>query len=208
MLQKVTVIFLIFLFYAAAAFGQTCFHSDLSRSLDFEVRSQRFKTSGHELDSCIVTVEIIKKMNKSNRQIIRLTSRFVFEDAFTNCSNARSYVTGKNKNKQTVDNDYGDFVVADLNFDGREDVAIKNDSGGNAGPTYNFYLQDITGKFLLNTFMTERIEFFPKKFNKAKKTLVTYTHAGACRLGECIYLLEVSNNKWAQTSHRIIDICK
>jgi hypothetical protein len=55
------------------------------------------------------------------------------------CGAVRSYETGKNAHKAVVDNDYGDLVVADINFDGLADVVLKTDGGGNGGPYYTFY---------------------------------------------------------------------
>ena len=41
----------------------------------------------------------------------------------------------------------------DLNFDGKDDIAVKFDSGGNGRPFYSFYIQNMSKKFELNAFL-------------------------------------------------------
>ena len=43
----------------------------------------------------------------------------------------------------------------------KEDFAIKKDSGGNGGPLYEFYLQNVRQKFVKDDFLTNTLEFFP-----------------------------------------------
>ena len=188
--------------------GQTCIHKDLSTSFNFKTSIQRLKNGDHYMDSSIVKIAIINKSTLKTLQTIKLNPTFLFSNVFQSCKAVRSYLTKKNINIDALDNDYGDFIVADFNFDSKEDIAIKKDSGGNAGPLYDYYVQDNSGRFVRNIFLSEEMEFFPAEINKKKKTLVTYLHAGVCGLGEHVYSLNTDTNKWHQRSHRIINICK
>ena len=141
-------------------------------------------------------------------QTIELDSVLLFSDDFQNCNAVRSYVTKKNIKVDALDNDYGDLIIADFNFDSKEDIAIKKDYGGNSGPLYDYYIQDNSGRFLRNFFLSEKMEFFPAIIDKKKMRLVTYLHAGVCGLGKHVYSLNKATNKWYQGSHRIINICK
>ncbi|UPT66511.1 MAG: hypothetical protein M0D57_18955 [Sphingobacteriales bacterium JAD_PAG50586_3] len=120
-----------------------------------------------------------------------------------NIDDARSYITGKDKNKGMVDNYAGDFVVADLNFDGREDFAIPTHSGASVGPYSTFFVQGNDGKFTKDAFLTDSVEFFPNKIYPEKRMLLTLVHATAYSVGEHKYVL---NNKgqWHQISHRFL----
>jgi hypothetical protein len=115
-----------FLFLHASAFGQTCIHGDLSRSLRITVTKRK---SG---DSAIVyqfpiEVTIIDKASKKKIQVISFKAIDLYPASFTKCNWVRSYSTGKNRNAIVRDTDFGDVVVADFNFDSREVIAIKSD---------------------------------------------------------------------------------
>ena len=104
-----------------------------------------------------------------------------------------------------MDNDYGSLIVADFNFDGREDVAIKNDSGGNGGPLYNYYLQNAKGIFVIDDFLTNTVQFFPSEINSLKKYLVTTVHATATQLSETTYRLDTATGQWKKINQRFIN---
>jgi hypothetical protein len=145
-----------------------------------------------------------KKMNLLD-SVVQPT--YLFFSDFVNFDESRSYITGVNKNKAVCDNYYGDFVVADFNFDLKNDFAIINDIGGNGGTFYSYYIQQGDHKFVLDKFLTDSMTYFPTKFIKKDKILVTYAHAGVCWLGEHKYKLD-KTNKWAELSYKEIDVCK
>lgn len=183
---------------------QTCTHTHLSKNYNFRTKLRRIP-QGDYPDSCIVALEIMDKANKNKTQKIVVHTTFLFDDVFKNCNSVRSYTTGINRSKEAMDNDYGDLVVADLNFDSKEDLALKKDSGGNGGPLYNFYIQDDKGRFELDSFLTQKMEFFPTRISQPKRTLVTLVHAGAYSVGEHTYTLG-KNNKWKETRHRFLPV--
>ncbi len=126
------------------------------------------------------------------------------EKTFIDCKTVRSYSTGINKTSKAIDNDFGDLIIADFNFDNREDFAVKNDSGGNGGPTYNFYIQDKNKNFTIDKFLTTQMEFFPSKFITKSKRLVTYVHANAYQLSENIFEYNEKLKKWKYKESRLI----
>jgi len=204
LVTKLSLLLLI-IHFTLASYAQTCVHTSLSKKYDFKVNIRRMPKS-EDRDSFIVTINIIDKLNKNEVQKIAFGSTDISSNVFSNCKSVRSYTTGVNKSKEAEDNDFGDLIVADLNFDSKEDLALKNDLGGNSGPTYNFYMQDGGGNFVLNSFLTKQMGFFPSQINKISKTLVTMVHANANQLGEHTYKLDSKTNKWKEIKHRLVTV--
>jgi len=202
-MNKLKVI-LILLTVGNLTFGQTCIHTDLSKFFDFKTELRRIPHVDETYDSCIVTLTIINKITKNAFQKIQLSSTYFFEKVFNKCNCVRSYSTGKNKNLMVIDNDYGDLIIADFNFDSKDDIAVKKDSGGNGGPLYDFYIQNSEGNFIRNKFLSETMEFFPTEINKEKKTLVTFVHANAYQTGESTFKFDTLTKKWKKIRHRLV----
>jgi hypothetical protein len=144
-----------------------------------------------------------KKMNLCDSIV---QPAYVFFSESVDFEKVRSYSRNHNKNDKVVDNDYGNFVVADFNFDFKNDFAIVNDIGGNGGAMYSFYVQNNQNKFVLDPFLTDSITYFPAKINSSERSLITQVHAGACYFGENKYTLD-NKNKWKKMSHKEINIC-
>jgi len=142
-------------------------------------------------------------MTKKAQDLI-IRAGVLYDTSFTDHSKSMSYRTGFNINRQIVDNDHGDIIVADLNFDGKDDLAIKWEEGGNGGPLYNYYLQDKNGKFIIDDFLSKEMIFFPMEINAKKQTLTTLVHASAYSVSETVYKLDPGSGKWKQISHRFI----
>jgi hypothetical protein len=51
------------------------------------------------------------------RRQINFGSIWMSDASYSDCNNVRSYITGVNKYDIAEDNDYGDIIVADFNFD-------------------------------------------------------------------------------------------
>jgi hypothetical protein len=187
---------------------QECFYTDLSNTFDYKIHFKRMFNVDGIHDSCIVQLNIIDKKTHIQVDSLIVYSTFLYGIVFQNCNNARSYITGKNEHKEVADNDYGELIIADYNFDSREDIALIRDSGGNGGPVYNFYIQGDNNKFLLDKYLTDSMEFFPSEFNKKKRSLVIYVHAGACWIGEHKYHINKKTGQWKQLSHKLINVCE
>jgi hypothetical protein len=197
------IIILVFVGLSQWTFSQTCMHFDLSNQFNIRTEFKRIKD-----DSCIVIIAIKDKDSNITKESIKYSSSYLFDKVFKDCKSARSYQTHVNDTFKVVDNDFGDLIVADFNFDGLDDIAMIKDSGGNGGPIYNFYTQGKNRRFYFDKFLSNKMEFFPMKINIDDKTLVTYVHAGVCGLSEMIYLYNSQTNSWMRKSHKIIDICK
>lgn len=199
-----TFLLILMLVTSNSLLGQKCVHSDLSMKFDFTTVVKRTKSTDEYNDSCIVTV-IVK--NRSTQQVVQkmeVVSLDLFGGAYTNCNAVRSFTTGKNIDSIASDNDYGDFVVADFNFDLREDIAFKNDSGGNGGPFYSYYIQNKDGFFVPEKYLTETMAYFPWKLNAKNKTLKTLVHANAREMCETTYKLNTSTNKWSKIKRKFV----
>jgi len=151
---------------------------------------------------------LVDKASKVTLDSIELYSHFYYESIFKDCKNVISYSTKFNIGKKLVNNDYGDIIVADFNFDNKDDIALINDMGGNGGVFYSYFVQNKDRQFIKDMYLTDSMTYFPSEMNKTKKTLTTYVHAGVCGLGEHIYTFNINNNCWKEESHKIIDICE
>jgi len=123
-----------------------CRYTKLSEKFDFALAVD-VEVDGSGYDIFLKTyVQIISKANGSLLQTIQF-------EIGTNTGDydciARSYSTGHNMEAESVDGFFGDIVVADLNFDGKEDIAVARGFGYTM--FYNFYLQnDKSNLFSIN----------------------------------------------------------
>lgn len=186
--------------------SRRCLCTDLSKHFNIDLSFQRIK-HGNGYDSCFIHALIL---NKSSNIIdsIEFPAIYLFDTVFSNCLSCRSYSTWNNLSKGLIDGNYGDLIVADFDFDGRDDIAVIHDSGGIGGPTYNFYLQDSNQKFTLNKFLTDTVEFFPDKIDKQHKILKTSVIISYCDISEMNYLYSQANKSWRRINHDIIHMGK
>ncbi len=198
MIKFILLVLTIIIPAARAVYAQPCELTDLSEKFNFRVTVFKSKEAddGDARRISQIRLQITAKTNKKLTQRITVTPDFLFQDAFTKCSAARSYVTNKNAKAEAVDNDYGDFIVADLNFDTLEDFAVKRDSGGNGGAFYEYYIQNKRGAFLKDSFLTDEIGYFPGTIDARRKRLITYIHANAFGYNENIYKYNSVTQKW------------
>jgi hypothetical protein len=190
------------------SYSQNCVHCDLSKRFDISSTLIRNKTVDNYNYSCTVKIIIIEKSSQDSIQTISYLSNHFFDGVFIDCNRARSYQTMKNDTVLAMDNDYGDLIVADFNFDNKDDLALKRESGGNGGPIYYFYTQGANGNFLLDDFLSHEMKYFPTEINAKNKTLVTFVHAGSCWLAKHVYSYHYKTFKWHEKSHRLINVCE
>jgi hypothetical protein len=198
-----TYLLLATLFISAFGYSQNCIHTNLSKEYDFTTKSIVFKSTKELIDSCAITVEISKK-GTDNKQAINFKSGWMFDGVFMDCNAVRSYSTGINKTVDVTDNDFGDVIVADFNFDGKDDLAVKIAFEGNGGPTYAYYLQNSNGKFIKDKYLTETVSFFPDTIDAKNKVLITRVHANAYQRCETTYKQGIKGS-WKETGKRFID---
>ena len=181
---------------------RTCELTNLSNQFDISVHLRRFNDGRQVYDSCILKFIITDKKTKYKIDSTQLTSLFLFSDTYLNCDSVTSFSTNYKNNREIVDNYFGDVVVADFNFDNKDDVAFITDIGGNGGPIYSYYLQS-NNKFSVDKYLTDSVIYFPQIIDKKKQRLTTRVHAGACCEGVHIYQLNKSTNMWKQISRKI-----
>lgn len=172
--------------------GQTCSYENLSLNFNFKV----IPTPKND-DLIQIVVEVTEKENSKSAQTLNIDCQGFYIDSFDNCKNVRSYSTKVNNQLPSGDeNDSGNFIVADFNFDGLEDFAIKSDPGGNGGPLYTYFLQAEDRKFYRSKYLTDVVQFFPTEINSAKKTLTTFLHANAYQKNRRIFKYNLKAKKW------------
>jgi len=179
------------------------FFESLSYTHNFKLTFFGHFKNGEELEEEHYWIIIIydKKMNVLDT--IHQPIYWFFSESI-DLNSYRSYITGVKKNEQAFDNYYGDFIVADFNFDSKNDFAIINSMGGNGGPFYSYYIQQDDGKFVLDTFLTNSMVYFPTKIDIKNRQLTTHTRFGCCCIFEYIYGLD-KTNKWEKISFRYIN---
>jgi|GraSoiStandDraft_1057264.scaffolds.fasta_scaffold194696_2 hypothetical protein len=200
--MRLFLAFLACFFITSAIHAQLCIHTGLSSAFTFTTTVGRIKLDTVYCDSCIIRISIGNKRSGKTVQVIQYGSAFLYHDVFKKCENVRSYSTGLHSKVEVLDNDYGDLVVADFNFDGKEDFAVIRESGVTQGPLYSFYIQSVAGIFNYDKYLSETIVYFPE-INRKKRTLTTYTLAGAIGVFERIYKQD-KLNKWKLVSKKLI----
>jgi hypothetical protein len=198
------IIFIVITFLVSSVTsGQSCTHADLSHNFTFLTKVQRIKIGAQNFDSCLISVSVVKKQSKKTIQTIKYTSTFLYSDAFQRCDFVRSFATGKNLKVEPLDNHYGDLVIADFNFDGKDDFAVISESGVSNGPYYRFYIQNKNGGFRCDKYLSDTMMYFPSNINQKKRTLTTYTLAGSVGVYRRLYFLNKSN-EWRLISKKLV----
>jgi hypothetical protein len=200
-----TLLLLIFLGLTIRLHAQTCEHKNLSKRFNYQLIATRISNKQSTVDSANVTLIIRDKRSGKLHQKILFGANYIYQDVFKDCTKCRSYLTGYRQESEVSDYDYGDLIIADLNFDGKEDIAIKHDSGGNGGPHYNFYLQGINGRFTLNKYLTNNMSSFPAEINSVTNTLITQIHANVHQEQRNTFKYERVTKKWRFLKHRLVD---
>lgn len=199
------IISFIILLCNSLCIGQTCMHKKLSEKYNYKTIRTRLKDSEGR-DSSVVRLYIYRKDSNNLVQKIKVSPGYLFSDCYKSVTTTRSFITGFNEKKDVADFDYGDLIIVDLNFDGQEDIALKFDSGGNAGPTYNYYLWQNDSTFKFNKFLSNKMEFFPHKISVDRKILTTLVHANSTQFCESKFKLDVETGKWKRIGWKLINM--
>lgn len=171
---------------------QTCTYENLSKIFNFKVIPIPKKE-----DIITINVEITEKENSKKVQTVTIECDGFYLDSFDDCKKVKSYSTGINDKLPIGDeNDSGNFIVADFNFDGIEDFAVKRDPGGNGGPLYAYFLQGDDKVFYKSSYLSNTVVFFPIEINPKKRTLTTYLHANAYQKNRRIFKYNPKTKKW------------
>ena len=189
----------------AKAAGDVCHFYRISADFDFVISLNR-DTGTIERIVKQVELSIYQKGTDNVLQRISFTPACGLGYVFRHVS--RSYTTGYNSNAIAIDGDYGDIVVADLNFDGRADIAVKDEFTNGFGQLYRFYLQDKEGRFkeqkdLLMTGETDFVPVFPSKIDSAKRTLTFWRPMNAYEARITVYKCNSTTNRFVQIGNTI-----
>ncbi|EHQ26637.1 hypothetical protein [Mucilaginibacter paludis] len=193
--------FLIFVLLFFDAKGQCCLHTDLSRKFDYKViRLDHKDADGFARESKII-IELYKKSDKKLFQKIQFKTEGIgLSNVFSKCSDDRSYITGQNMKTEILDGDYGDIVIADFNFDGKEDFAIKYNIPADVGPEYCYFIQGDKG-FKKDEYLSNQMLWFPWLINSKKHQLISIVSPN---WGTRIYKFQynVFSKKWRKIGNR------
>ncbi|MFN8393443.1 MAG: hypothetical protein U0176_02075 [Bacteroidia bacterium] len=137
----------------------------MSYEFDYDILVNHWKTA----DSIRVFSEWkLTVINKGTGQItdsICLGSESYYDFVGNDPKRIRSLVTNSIDSFEVLDYDHGDLIIADLNFDQKEDIALIRDSGGNGGPIYDFYVQGQHGHFSRDHYLSDIVWGFPEVIN-------------------------------------------
>ena len=145
---------------------------------------------------CQLRLYVFKRDGKLLQEIDVDANSLSDDNAFKSSKNSRSYITGKGRNAPVEDYDFGDLVIADLNFDGKEDIVVKSGSSADSGPNYTFYLEGNDGRFYIDNYLTANVLSFPKYINAKAKTITTQTHANVSQEDKKTFKYNVNTKKW------------
>jgi len=186
---------------AYVALNTTYTEKRLSNQFDMEVSFIQIADTINRADSCNLRIVLSDKQTQKRLDTISMVYYQYCYDIFSDRNSIRSYSTGLNADSIASDNYFGDIIVADFNFDKKDDIAIFQYCGGNGGPSYQFYIQNTDSTFSIEHYLTDTMRYFPEPINPKKKQLTTYVHAGACCIGRQIYQYNSTTATWKHISH-------
>ncbi|KMQ65341.1 hypothetical protein ACM46_05390 [Chryseobacterium angstadtii] len=164
----------VFVLLGPFCFSQYHFKIDgASKKYNVEVNVEECIT-----DRCGNRAEVII-FNKNNEKLQTLTSNdlvFYYKEYLKPSTTSTVTLTS-----EMVDD--GPIVFGDFNFDGTEDIAVRNGSGGNYGSaSYDVYVFNSTKKqFVPSAELTEIASAYQGMFevDPKRKRLITYARSGA-----------------------------
>ncbi|AWA31103.1 hypothetical protein HYN48_13955 [Flavobacterium magnum] len=183
--------FLIFIFSSICS-AQNCIDWKLSKTFDFDIMAKSDDPSS--LSKTRIVVKVFNKIKKIQLQTIVIESESILTSKSYPCVNNNSYAT--DTFLKSVDNDFGDVIVVDFNFDGKEDVALKREEGGNGGPLYNFYIQSENEQFILDKYLSDEVAYFPYYIDSKEKTLSVRSRINSVSNEEIKYLYNDRKQTW------------
>lgn|GEM_PF-1347229 len=184
------------------------FFNDLSNKYNYRITDRYHCNGGARYYDSIARVISVFDKNGSLIQTIHPALRispWYFNDQYA-LKISRSFITGKNANYKDIDNYCGEIVVADLNFDGLEDFATPVDQGADNGPHYAFYIQDKNNRFILNSYLTEKVIWFPEKFNDSLMTMTSVIPCTIYGLKHITHQYDTISKNWKKTGDYTIDV--
>lgn len=191
--MKENLLILIVIFTFSVCKSQNCLDRKLSQNFDFDV--SLISKDKNDLGKAIIIIKIFDKRKAIQLQTIEMESEFILKsESFKNCENNKSF--SSNEFLKSNENDFGDLILADVNFDGKEDIAVKREEGGNGGPLYNFYIQSENQKFILDKYLSTEMSYFPDYLDSKEKTLHIYIRKDNLTEEGITYSYSEKNQSW------------
>lgn len=183
-------------------------YTQISNEFDFKAIFEWHFTETEDFRD--LTLYVIDKSNKRAVDTILLNTSYWFfgilqeQDTTPYRTNVVSSFSTK-VNIEGISYEHpADIVIADFNFDGKDDIAIANEISM-SGERYIYYIQQANQQFVIDTFLTNLMEFFPEEINSKNRTLITRVHVGACCESVWEYKLNKKRTKWHRKNHKWID---
>lgn len=170
----------------------------LSRQFDIDFRLDR------RLDTAegrrLTTVQLLLKDKATGGLLDSLQIPIMPWGIFwKDSSDVRSYATGYRQHAEH-DQNFGYLVVADLNFDGRDDIAVSTDCGADNGPFYTFVLQQPGRRFAIDRYLTDTMQIFPFEIDRRRHMVSTDWAAGVAAAVERFHY-DTATRKWKMIEH-------
>ncbi len=183
--------------------------NDLSHKFSYQIKDTYFQSIGSEKFALLQReINIFDKKKKLVQTIIpslKMTPWY-FPENKLKLRLSRSYLTGKNENFDDLDNYCGEIVVADFNFDGKEDFATPIDQGASNGPHYAFYIQENENHFNLNSHLTNMLIWFPEKIDNDAKTLTNEVPSGVYAINRQVFNYSSNTKTWTKIENLLLDV--
>lgn len=177
-------------------------YDNLSEKYNYQISFKKHYAENNDLRTGNLIVKVLIKSSNEVLQTIVIDStknNTLYGQSFTDSKAIRSYITGVNKEEVDIDGaSGGDFIIADFNFDGLEDFAIKTDDT-NSGSLFTFYTMKNDSTFQIDNFLTNSVQRFPD-IDYENKILKTTFAVGAGSYTESKYKFDLSNQKWITIS--------
>lgn len=186
---------------------QKCTFENLSKTYIYEI-CRNIEKKGNVLQYSDLKIIITEKKSLQIIDSIYINNLGYFTILEEKCSDAKSYQTNQNINEAIVDNYFGFFIVADFNFDKRDDFAFLNGFESTSGPYYDFYTQGKNNSFEKDVFLTDSIGFFPSFIDRKNKVLTTEMSLGVWGRSKIKYYFDEEKNSWIIQSREVSDFTK
>lgn len=177
----------------------------LSRQFDISYYVDYYQSIEYNLFSCSISIIIRDKKSGKTLDSIYLQGDYMGRTILETCDDVSSFSTGfQSKYSNGMDNIFGDIVVADFNFDNRDDIAVVSSSGGNGGPLYHFYMQTKNRKFAFDEFLSRTVAHVPRLVDHKTRTLTIYSRVNAFQMLKRVCQLPVKTREWIIVSSEYI----
>ncbi len=181
-------------------------YNNLSDQFDIAISIKVNTEENLNFDSTYLKISLFEKGAQNSLQTFRKNHFWIWDEIFMDQDNARSYSTHFNEHNIAIDGDYGDVVVADLNFDGLDDFAVIYDSGINTGPSYYYYFQRPNKTFYRQVYLSETMLYFPTVIDSTNKRLITRVRSGVRHVGETTYQYNSKKDSWYLLARRRLKV--